>query len=198
MLGNAGLRGEVPRPDRRGAGWGERTHRTQHRLPAVNRFSVGCSLGFDGYCIGEPIGDFRAPLGREGWPDQRWLILHRRDELVASGRVQSQSKESRLGGEPDKRCARWGGLPLPKVGKLTVTPPGKGQSLATLQVESTGAVVVGYGVHLVTAPVDGVYPYDRIGAKTNAPGFSAQWNPSFAAQHLRSRASQPPILKVPL
>jgi hypothetical protein len=30
--------------------------------PQVNRFAAGCTLGFDGYCIGEPIGDFRVTL----------------------------------------------------------------------------------------------------------------------------------------
>jgi hypothetical protein len=59
-----------------------------------------------------------------------------------------------------------------------------------LQVESTGAVVVGYAIHLIAAPVDGTYPYDRIGAKSNAPSFSAEWNHALAAQHLPDQSGE--------
>jgi hypothetical protein len=157
--------------------------------PQVNRFPGGCTLGFDGYCIGEPIGDLRAMITKDTpWPDQRWLIVHRRDELVASGRVQSQSKESDLGEKPDSRCGKWGGQPPPKVTNLTVTPPPAGQDLVALQVESSGAVAVGYAVQLLTAPIDGAYPFGRIGAKANGPAFEARWNPVLAAEHLSNQS----------
>jgi len=164
--------------------------------PQVNRFSGGCTLGFDGYCIGEPIGDFRVLLGKEPWPDQRWLIVHRRAQLVASAKVQSQSKEAALGDQPDPRCAGWGGRAQPKIITFTVTPSANGRGLAGLQAQTTGAVVVGYAVRLLTTPVDAVDPYGPIGAKSNAPGFSARWAPSVAAAHLPGRSGEVQVAAV--
>ncbi len=164
--------------------------------PQVNRFSAGCTLGFDGYCIGQPIGDFRAMIGNEPWPDQRWLIVHRRNQLVASGRVQSQTKEAALGDRPDPRCAAWGGQPPPTISKLAVKLPTGGRGLAELHVQATNAVVVGYAVRLLTVPLDGSDPYGLIGAKSNAPAFGARWNVSIAAARLPRQSGEVQVAAV--
>ena len=146
----------------------------------VNRFGGDCTLGFDGYCIGEPIGDPVTQL-----PDTRWLIVHSRRYLVASARVRSQSKEADLGGKPAADCARrYGGLPQPGPPNLVVKvtsslPP----AAATLSVTAKSAALIGYAVRVLD-PSDGSYPYSLIKVKQNAPTFAGTWAASSAVPDL--------------
>lgn len=108
--------------------------------PQVSRYAGDCTLGFDGYCIGRAVPDYIL-----GTPDQRWLIVHDRKELIAAGVVLSESAESALGTEPSPECQQLGGLPQPSeiqsfsyniiTGQITVAAP--------------GAVAVGYGMATV-------------------------------------------------
>ena len=77
----------------------------------VNRYASGCTLGFDGYCIGPAEPDFVL-----GTPDQRWLLVHHRTEFVAAAVVLSQSAESALGTVPDSQC--------PQARRARATPSG--------------------------------------------------------------------------
>lgn len=105
--------------------------------PQVNRYGGDCTLGFDGYCIGTAITD---PILNT--PDQRWLIVHHRAELVASGVVLSQSAESALGSVPSPECKKFGGLPQPtEIQKFSYNVT-SGQ----LNSSAPGAVAVGYGL----------------------------------------------------
>jgi hypothetical protein len=103
----------------------------------ANRYDGNCTLGFDGYCIGRPELDFRL-----GTPDQRWLLVHRRDEFVASAVVQSQTAESALGTEPNPSCDKLGGLPQPAIISTFTYSTANGHIAAT----APGAAAVGYGL----------------------------------------------------
>jgi hypothetical protein len=103
----------------------------------VNRYGGNCTLGFDGYCIGPPEQDFRL-----GTPDQRWLLVHRRDELIASAVVQSQTAESALGTKPSPICDKLGGLPQPTVISAFTYDTASGHVGAI----AAGAAAVGYGL----------------------------------------------------
>lgn len=107
----------------------------------VNRYEGNCTLGFDGYCIGRAEPDFVLHT-----PDQRWLLVHNRDQLVASAVVLSESPESALGTSPSPGCAKLGGLPQPaKIQQFSYDV-----TTGQLQASALGAVAVGYG--LATVP----------------------------------------------
>jgi hypothetical protein len=103
----------------------------------INRYASGCTLGFDGYCIGSAEPDFVL-----GTPDQRWLLVHDRTEFVAAAVVLTQSAESALGAVPDPRCAELGGLPQPHV----ITQFTYNSTSGQLTAAAPGAVAVGYGL----------------------------------------------------
>lgn len=107
----------------------------------ANRYEGNCTLGFDGYCIGRPEPDFVLHT-----PDQRWLLVHDRNQLVASAVVLSQSPESALGTAPSPKCAKLGGLPQPSQIVQFSYIMSNGQ----LEALAPGAAAVGYG--LATVP----------------------------------------------
>lgn len=146
--------------------------------PQVDRFAGNCTLGFDGFCIGEAVHDFRIT----NQLDQRWLLLHRRTVLVASGKVLSQSPEIMLGAHPSPRCTALGGLPEPRIDKLQVVPA---LPMSRLSVRTSGAVIaVGYAVNVIRPSTTIVDPIDRIGIRTTDEGFTANWDPALAATML--------------
>jgi hypothetical protein len=109
--------------------------------PQMNRYSGDCTLGFDGYCIGRDVPDYIL-----GTPDQRWLIVHDRNELIAAGVVLSESAESALGSKPNPECREVGGLPQPSTIEDFTYRATTGEVTAV----APGAVAVGYG--LATIP----------------------------------------------
>lgn len=132
--------------------------------PQVRRYGGDCTLGFDGYCIGREVPDFILHT-----PDQRWLIVHDQNDLVASGVVLSESAESALGSTPSPRCKELGGLPEPtKITKFIYDPSSK-------QISSVapGAVAVGYGMASVSN--NRVYQVIALGT---GPGFVAELKPN--------------------
>jgi hypothetical protein len=129
------------------------------QYPQVNRYGGNCTLGFDGYCIGPSVPDFVL-----GTPDQRWLIVHDRSQLVASAVVLSQSPESALGSAPSPKCKELGGLPQPDHISQFSYDTATGQ----LHASAAGAVAVGYG--LATAPQhDRTYQVVALGTGAGFP-----------------------------
>lgn len=63
------------------------------------RFDAGCSIGADGYCVGEAVQDLVVPL-----PDVRWLRLRHTDRYVAAGTLFALSPEAALGNGPEDGC----------------------------------------------------------------------------------------------
>jgi hypothetical protein len=136
----------------------------------VNRYASGCTLGFDGYCIGSAEPDFVL-----GTPDQRWLLVHDRTEFVAAAVVLSQSAESALGSVPDPQCSKLGGLAQPQAVTQFTYNPSSGQ----LTASAPGAVAVGYGL---VAPNTGSAGYHVVALGTNAnSGFPAKLSVSQVA-----------------
>jgi len=133
--------------------------------PQVNRYGGNCTLGFDGYCIGRAVPDFLLKT-----PDQRWLIIHDRDEMVASGVVLSESAESALGANPSPKCKKLGGLPEPTNITNFSYDPSSGQ----IRSVAPGAVAVGYGMASVPSK-NRAYQVIALG---RAPDFVAELKPS--------------------
>ena len=101
----------------------------------LNHYPAGCTLGFDGYCVGFPEPDIIV-----GTPDQRWLLLHGRRQLVSAAVVVSESPESDLSESTDPRCASLGGSPQPN----TITRFRYNTSSGQLSASAPGAVLVAY------------------------------------------------------
>jgi hypothetical protein len=129
--------------------------------PQVNRYGGDCTLGFDGYCIGRSVPDFIL-----GTPDQRWLIVHDRKELIASAVVLSESAESALGSKPSPECQELGGLLQPN----TIEDFSYNTASGLISAAAPGAVAVGYG--MATVP-----PHNRayqVAALATNSDFSAE------------------------
>jgi hypothetical protein len=150
---------------RRGAGF---------QYSQLNRYGGHCTLGFDGYCIGPSVNDQLL-----GTPDQRWLIVHHRPELVAAGVVLSQSAESSLGTTPSPRCKQFGGLPQPN----RIKQYSYYRATGLLNANAPGAVAVGYGMASVRQR-DRSY---QVGTLSTLPGFSAHISPTQIAREMQSR-----------
>jgi hypothetical protein len=135
-------------------------------LPQVNRYGPNCTLGFDGFCVGEPVADGRSQL-----LDVRWLIVHKRHELVASAETISQSPESALGATPSAQCTRYpSSRPLPKPVE-TFSPSLDAHGDVSLSARATGAPLIGYAIAIVD-PADGSYPFSLLRVKSNNPDFT--------------------------
>lgn len=132
----------------------------------LNHYPTGCTLGFDGYCIGYPETDFIA-----GTPDQRWLVLHERRQLISAAVVISESAESDLGAAPEAECASLGGLPQPHtIGDFTYNVH-SGQ----LSVTAPGAALIGYSAVSMDTRTPG---YAGAIGTDASPGFLARLSSS--------------------
>jgi hypothetical protein len=139
--------------------------------PQVNRYAGDCTLGFDGYCIGRAVPDFIL-----GTPDQRWLIVHDRKELIAAGVVLSESAESALGSKPSPECQQLGGLPQPSE----IQDFSYNITTGQISASAPGAVAVGYG--MATVPQRN-RAYQVVALATNSD-FSAQLSARTIANEL--------------
>ena len=139
--------------------------------PQRNRYGGNCTLGFDGYCIGRQVPDYIL-----GTPDQRWLIVHHSNELVAAGVVLSESPESALGAEPSPMCKKLGGLSQPSHIKQFSYDASTGQ----ISSDAPGAVAVGYGLGTVP-PTNRSYQVIHLGT---GPGFNAKLSVSKIANEV--------------
>jgi hypothetical protein len=157
----------------------------------INRFPGGCSLGFDGFCVGEPIPDFVTDE-----PDVRWLLLHRAEGVVASGKIQSQSPERSLGRAPAGRCSSIGGLPLSPPVSLSASIEAK--SLVHLLGRSRGAGSIGYAIYFATPLTIGGFPYAQIGlTKDVTPqGFPSDWDAAYSGSFLPGGRGEIDVLAV--
>jgi len=131
--------------------------------PQVNRFGGNCVLGFDGFCVGAAVFDFTT-----GAPDQLWLILHRRHELIAEAVLLLQSPASLIGRQPLNGCREIGGLPMPRP--ITALHFDLGSEHITSM--ASGANLVGY------ASLSSENRIKQVGIATNpSDRFSVKWNP---------------------
>lgn len=153
---------EVGANSRQGAG---------RQFAQVNRYGGNCTLGFDGYCIGPSEKDTIL-----GTPDQRWLIVHNRDEVIASAVVLSQTREAALGSEPSPKCAKLGGQGQPTTIQRFSYDTRSGE----LSASAKGAVGVGYGVTAKSGSGESYKPL-ALGVE---PGFAHATKPADIAKTL--------------
>lgn len=145
----------------------------------VSRYEGNCTLGFDGYCIGSAEPDFVLNT-----PDQRWLLVHNRNQLIASAVVLSESPEANLGTEPDSNCPKLGGLPQPQSITQFSYKTTSGQLTAT----APGAVAIGYGL----AAAGENYPIYHIVALGTDPSssFTARLQPTALVDDVQTTNGQ--------
>ena len=158
-------------------------------FPQVNRYSGNCTLGFDGYCVGDPVPD----RSNGGYLDDRWLIVHRRDdEFVSAAELLAQSPSIKLGKKPAKLCRKAGGLPLPSGLHLHVT--GERSQLDALWVSVHGASLVGYAIRVIGPTIAGDDPYSGIGNPLSIFGdgynFPGVWKLSTAYDDLPGNSGE--------
>lgn len=102
----------------------------------LHHYPAGCTLGFDGYCVGQTQKDIFTST-----PDQRWLLVHRRpDELVSASAVLTESAESALGTAPAPECASLGGLPQPHE----ISSYSYNARTGSISAQASNAQIVGY------------------------------------------------------
>jgi hypothetical protein len=82
------------------------------------------------------------------------LLVHNREELIASAVIQSQTAESALGAKPSRACSKLGGLPLPTAVQQFTYDMVNGH----LTASALGAASAGYGLasqapHIIYQPV---------------------------------------------
>lgn len=145
------------------------------QYPQVHRYPTG----FDGYCIGAAERDFVI-----GTPDQRWLIVRNRKQLISAAVVLSESAESDLGTAPNPRCAALGGLPQPHA----ITQFTYNTSNGGLNASAPGAALIGYGI----ATLNSGNPDFNVGTLgTNANShFPAHFAPSLLEGYVQGATGQ--------
>ncbi|WP_374457018.1 hypothetical protein [Nocardioides sp.] len=149
-------------------------------FPNVDRYGGSCTLGFDGFCIGEPVVEKLS-----GLEDTRWYIVHGRDHVVSSSKIRDQSPVARLAPKPDADCeSKYGGLPAPD--ELEFTPSRDSGPLVKLSARAEGASLVGYAVYNPD-PRSGTYGYSRVGIVDTEPTFDGTWDSSTAVSDLRKQ-----------
>ena len=140
----------------------------------VDRYAANCTIGFDGFCIGESIGNTLTTVA-----DQRWLIVHGRDnELISAAEIRLQSPQRGLTNKPSSKCGALHGSEGPSRLAFTVSGP---PSEPTLTADAPGAAVVGFGVEFTRGFASGAYPYRQIGIPTN---FAVVWMAARSASRL--------------
>ncbi len=124
----------------------------------LDRLLGNCSVGFVGYCYGDPTLDvfYNEELGME-LPDARWLVLPRDRGFIAAGAVRAQEAEDRLG-DPRQDC--------PRRAEFSIVVPqpslASGATIAgdvTVTAESGGAPIVGFAAYTL---VDKVPTFTRL------------------------------------
>lgn len=146
--------------------------------PTKDRFGPSCTVGFDGFCVGEPIANTGTAL-----PDQRWLIVHGRTEVVSAALIRLQSPQADLGSTPSRKCAKtFHGVTGPVTLSWTAIASGKS---AVLTANSPGSVLFGFAVGYTPTQANGSYPYANVGKYSPTPGFVSKylnvtWNPQMS------------------
>lgn len=143
----------------------------------VNRYGGDCTLGFDGYCLGEKINDVGHTVDL---PDERWLLVHDRpNELVAGAELTAQSPSATLGARPSAACTDLGpggssGVPVPAAPKFV--PVKRSDREIKIHTAAYGAVMVGYAMEWIGPTVNGGYAIQAFPPNTQRPNFTFTWH----------------------
>jgi hypothetical protein len=151
-------------------------------FPQTGRFTSGCTLGFDGYCVGEPAPDFLT-----GEPDVRWLRLHRSPGYVSASVMRSVTADSGLRPAPHPKCPGDGAMRAYDPAEWD-PPRGGPDGAVVLAASSPGAVLLGFAVLLPEPLRRGtgqVRQVALVAADENGHG-AAQWNTSASTRDMQA------------
>ncbi|WP_090058568.1 hypothetical protein [Lentzea fradiae] len=169
----------------------------------TDRFDSGCTLGFEGYCVGDAIKD---PVAPKGWTETRWLLVARHDEgwgrtvarvlsdepehkrFVSLSYVAPKSPEQNLKYLGDEACEGGRARPGPVV--MTSQPAGGGVEFT---METTHTERVGVAIALPDNAIRGGSAIRQVGSKeTEANGtVSITWNTQSTLPQLTPKRSEP-------
>jgi len=169
----------------------------------VGRFAGDCSIGFDAFCIADPLPDL---VFSDTWIETRWLRVHRnravkhglsralltgepgKDWFVSGGVVHGQVNSNQLE-ELDNRHCGLDSIGLPgKVTALSATPDPKKHRQLVVTAEAERARNMGFAVWLERAPTA---PYRRI---SGGKKFTGTWEYSNDAASLPANTTTQAVL----
>ncbi|WP_432868193.1 hypothetical protein [Microbispora rosea] len=142
-----------------------------HEFEQSKRYQGKCTLGFDGFCLGEAVNDMFLSTAERDVPDIRWLIIHGRNEMVSAAVVLSQTRESDLGDDPRPDCTAMGGRARPR----TITDLRYEITSSKILAGAPEAASVGFALLVDSAHGS---RYHSLGFASNAPEFSTDWSPA--------------------
>jgi len=134
----------------------------------LRRYPSGCPLGFKGYCLGQPVPDFRSP----SLPDGRWFFLDGESGFIASAVIDGDPPPSM---EPGS-CP--GSVPPPSHVQLVAPQRARITSIATFVVRATNAPYVSLVAWYPDTPDASSTPYrwHQIGVVTDPRGGIVRWD----------------------
>ena len=143
--------------------------------PQIARFAGDCSVGFVGFCFGDPEPDlFYQSRAQLTVPDVRWLILPHDRGLVHAGVVASQGVEDRL---KPRDCP--GEAPRPGPPSISGAPQPDGT--VSFTVTAPNAPIVGFASYSIVS--DRLITSRIVLDANSSDGFTAEWDPSEHASH---------------
>lgn len=153
----------------------------------TRRFSAGCTVGFTGYCVGQPV-----PSPLTGVADSRWLIVNGSGGLVSSSvmTVESQVGDSLPPRNPAPECDELGGLDQPETTSLRGERGRDENSSQFVRLLATSeAPLVGFAFQVLD-PAKETYDYTAIkGPKTSSSDtFRRRWESESASKLLEERS----------
>lgn len=140
-------------------------------FPQSDRLLGDCSLGFVGYCLGEPTLDvFYIEFGREV-ADARWLVLPKGRGYVAAGAVRSQEAEDRLLlPQPDCPSPEEFKIEAPE---LRFSQEGLEEGQVKVSAIAAGAPTVGFASHHLE---EGQPVFTRLALDPTEDEFGFMWS----------------------
>jgi len=180
---------------------------TARAFPTTKRFDPECVLGFDGYCVGEPVPDV-VTYPADGYYDSRWLILPtaaprtllnvswmsgERPEGAVSAIAVAEGDVAIL----DKTECPTGSVDPPDNAAdpviLAATP-----ETATVGSASEGAVLMGFAVYIEGGPSLGATQFRQIGVRQSLSGrFEAEWTHALTRESVRTANGRVTVLAAP-
>jgi hypothetical protein len=173
---------------------------------ATARFPGRCAIGFDAYCLGDPVQDQLS----SDWVEPRWLRVHR-------NRGWQHTVSRLISGEPDGELFVAGGIVLPQqgveyfdlerlayddCGPQARQPPGpislnpgddhSPEEGLTFDLRSEHAVNYGLAVY-----IESLHPEDRYQQVTSGVTPAVTWKYAVLALRLRTQVSRVVVLATP-
>lgn len=142
--------------------------------PIKDRFAPNCTIGFDGFCYGQGLANSL----ETNLPDQRWLVVHHRSEVVAAAFINLDNAPQELGTLPAENCSKFHGAVTPQL--LSWRALNAGHGSVDLTAQATREAIVSFGIELSATITHGAFPYQTIAYFSTVPssrgyGSSPLW-----------------------